>query len=252
MKGELFKAAKQKLLRIIFVLFNVFSVSIAFYMKNESSMQNGIYTYGGIAPFIAPYMFDIIEMMLFSIFTAIFIGNEFQRKTLHNMISRGVRREKYYINKLIVICGCVSIVHLSGVIVFSIFRITMSGFGENIIFQNYVIKLLVYTVVTLIEIWAFVSFFVMCAFIVGKVGFAVILCVASVYVEAYFGQMAIAGGIKILTYTPQYMLYNLFNSFVLENKILTLKFISCSCSGIFILLMTTLIGIWIFSKKDLV
>lgn len=252
MKGELFKAAKQKLLKIIFVLFLGFSVATAYYMKNESSMQNGIFTYGGISPFIAPYMFDIIEMMLFSIFASIFIGNEFQSKTLHNMISRGVRREKYYINKLIVICGCVSMVHLSGVIVFSIFRISMSGFGESVIFQHYVIKLLVYTIVTLIEIWAFVSFFVMCTFIVGKIGFAVILCVASVYVEAYFGQMAIAGGMKFLTYTPQYMLYQLFHSFVLENKILSLKFISCSCSGIFILLMTTLIGISIFSKKDLV
>lgn len=85
MKSELFKVAKQKLSIFIFVLFIVFSIAIAYYIKNESSMQFGIYSYGGVAPFIAPYMFDIIEMMLFAIFTAIFIGNEFQNKTLHNV-----------------------------------------------------------------------------------------------------------------------------------------------------------------------
>lgn len=80
------------------------------------------------------------------------------------------------------------------------------------------------------------------------------ICSGYMVAEVAFRIFAESSGVKILiaiAYNmPAFVTMTLFDYFVLDDLILTTKFISKLMLPIIIVIVTTLIGVFIFTKKD--
>ncbi len=253
LKAELIKLRKSKSLQVMAVVLFIIILLTAMYAdKTIPFAYKDIMGYGYFAPFLSPYMFFVFELLVFGVFTAISTGTDFKNKTIQGVVARGIRRYQYFFGKIIFIMIITGITHFFCIGIFSVYRICAVGFGIKSQFMSgYFIKLTVYTIVTLLQLWAYIAWFVMWSFLCRREAVACGVSILTVYLDGILGQWMVARGFQIFLYTPQRIVYSLIDEYVQTDRILSMEFISNMIPALMIMTVTLACGLLFFEKSDL-
>ena len=247
---ENYKILKDKSFRIFLLISAVFFLIFGISVKADGP-------FSGITGMTAPYYmqtFVVFILMLCGAMASIIVVNDFDKGTIRNVLSTGTSRVAYYLSKLYTMFLSCTILTLVSSIIFTITITILAGWNGTIS-GHYILNLLVFYVVLLIQMFSYCSLFVMIAFLIRNVAGAIgITYVYVAFLEGLIITMLTMPGIAFLDtiaeFMPSIVIGNLMQ-FVEADTIMTLNFAITAIPALIIVAITILVGIMSFKKRDI-
>lgn len=200
-KNELLKLKRSKSVKILFWYFVVYSVLAAlfFHRADESPFTRS----GFSAPFMTFAMHGTSGFFLYAAVAAGLVANEFSQGTIHNAISCGVERRRYFIAKICSLLGCTAFLYLSNMFVHSLAESAISSFDPHgLLYSRYWQKVLVYNLAAILLLQSCMSLFICIAYLCRKsvMTFVVSMLITELDFIWYFkiGQGKIGGPVSVM------------------------------------------------------
>lgn len=253
LKVELFKLRKSRTVIIVSIILWGLAAFSAGDIQNGSG--EGIRRYGYMAPFLGAFLFSIMSSFCYAVLCCVQVGNEYQYGTIRNELGIGVNRKQYYFAKLLVLCFVNSMYVFGMMAIFTLIRTIEYGFMPSTgTFSLYGLKLLLYVVGILFQIWAYTSVFVMIAFAIKNGAVSSALCIIIVFLESYIGQQAQIRENKwlstILDNVPGMAIRVLYTDFVEMDRILTWDFALSLIPALIMICISVVIGCYCFAVHE--
>lgn len=248
MKAELYKISKYKIILLVLCFLGVDAVMVA------NREYHIFQVYRNLEPFFAPSLFNMVYGFALGTLAGIMVASDFRNGTVKNIISTGVERKRYYLTRLIgqyIIC---LFVFLYSVIFYVVLRQFLGqSYGWRLLWNQYILKLLVFMLVVFVQLLAYESIYTVVAFLIRNTIVSVAICLAITYVEAILTYMLRTVSIgwfhDFVGYLPGNVLQSL-GVYIQQDSILSKEFILKIVSGFVIMAVSTGIGIISFLKRD--
>lgn len=163
---------------MIAFLFLVVLCSLVYSPESESSPA-AIYGFG--APFLWLSANGASGFFLYAAIVAGMVAGEFESDVIHNALSSGVGRGRYFLAKVTAVFGVSVLLYVACVCTLCIFKSIKNGFDpDGYIFSDYGLKVLVFSAGALISILAYVALYLFIAYLFRE---AVLTFIAAVVIS---------------------------------------------------------------------
>lgn len=163
-KNELLKLKRSKSIKVLFWYFVAYSIIGALFYggSNGDSFSRS----GFSAPFMTFAMHGASGFFFYAAAAAGLVANEFSQGTIHNAISCGVERRRYFIAKTCCLLGVTVFLYLSNVLVHSLAQNAISSFDPyGLLYSRYWQKVLVFNLAAILLLLSYMSLFICIAYL---------------------------------------------------------------------------------------
>ena len=167
LKNELLKLKRSKSVKVLFWYFVIYSIlgALFFHGADESSVMRS----GFFAPFATFAMHGAAAFFFYAAVAAGLVADEFSQGTIHNAISCGVERRRYFIAKICCLLGITVFLYLSNTLVHCLAEIVISSFDPyGLLYSRYWQKVLVYNLAAILLLLSCMSLFICIAYLCRK------------------------------------------------------------------------------------
>lgn len=163
-KNELLKLKRSKSVKVLFWYFVVYSIIGALFYNGAD--QNSVVRSGFFAPFLTFSMHGASGFFFYAAIAAGLVANEFSQGIIHNAISCGVERRKYFITKTCCLLGITVFLYLTNVLVHSLAQNAVSSFDPyGLLYSRYWQKVLAYNFAAILLLLSSMSLFICIAYL---------------------------------------------------------------------------------------
>ncbi len=164
LKNELLKLKRSKSVKVLFWYFVIYSIlgTLFFHRADAGSFERS----GFSAPFLTFAMHGSSGFFFYASVAAGLVANEFSQGTIHNAISCGVERRRYFLSKICCLLGVTVFLYLTNVLVRSLAQSIFSSFDPyGILYSRYWQKVLVYNLAAILLLLSSMSLFICIAYL---------------------------------------------------------------------------------------
>ncbi len=190
----------------------------------------------------------------FTVCLAVFCGTnvvaEFDKGIIKNALSVGTKKSVYYFSKLYsLIVLSITIIIISAVVLFGTNSL-LQGVG-TIETSNFIFKSLMYFLVYFINLISYGAFFLMISFLLRGVGGTISICVVYVFLESSITQLLRVLNNDVVTVIANHLPHSIISGMMLETDWTAGKFFSSIYGAVIVIIVTTIIGLVNFMKRDI-
>lgn len=163
-KNELLKLKRSKSVKILFWYFVIYSILGALFFSGAD--EDSIARSGFSAPFLTFAMHGSSGFFFYAAIAAGLVANEFSQGTIHNAISCGVERRRYFIAKTSCLLGITVFLYLTNMLVFSLAQTAITSFDPyGLLYSRYWQKVFVYNLAAILLLLSYMSLFICIAYL---------------------------------------------------------------------------------------
>lgn len=248
-RAELYKLGRNWLLLLCAALFYIGAGII--YGMDKAEVYD---TYKGLELFGLPAFAWLTYCFAAVLITGLFIGEDFSRGTIKNALTVGVFRRDYYFARMLVQMLVTGALYLSGVLAYVICHMVYPQGNSVREIELLGMKVVVYTMVSLLQLLAYVALVNAICYFVKKQVAAMVTGMVLIYTEAIIRQLVEAGNVPFLRQAVQYLparvLYRMF-SLALYDQIFTMDFLKYGISALVIIGVCGIAGYVKFERSTL-
>lgn len=179
--NELLKLKKSKTVKVVICIMMVYSLFIALFPG-----EGYLYRSGFSAPFLMLICYGSLGFWANAAIVSEQIGGEFKSGTIHNTLSSGMERKKYFIAKVISLYGITAAIYLASAFFLFLCQNLIFGYDpEGLIFSGYWTKVLVYQLGALFVIFGWVSLSVFFSYLLQTAVASFVAMVVASFVELF-------------------------------------------------------------------
>lgn len=184
----------------------------------------------------------------FAFLVAGLMGREFDDRTLHNIVGRGIKRKHYFAVKAICLITLSALLYITSLCIFSLLRTMIFGYNPGALsYPGYWPKVLVYNGGALLLVLCYVAVFILLSVLIRRIGPMLVCSILINFIDSSLREGAIAdirlGGacwiaVKMRT-AFQYDRIMISSFFTM--------FLPVICVGV----VTLLLACFLFQKRDI-
>ena len=184
----------------------------------------------------------------FAFLVAGLMGKEFDNRTLHNIVGRGIKRKHYFAVKAICIIMLSALFYIASLCIFSVLRTMIFGYNpEALSYSDYWSKVLVYNGGALLLVLCYVSVFILLSVLIRRIGPMLVCSILINFIDSSLREGAIAdirigGACRIAVKMRTAFQYD---------RILTGPFFTMFLPVICVGVVTLLLACQLFQKRDI-
>lgn len=209
-------------------------------------------SYKNLELFVMPTLGWLEFAFVTVLLTGYVIGLDFSKRTIHNVLSVGVRKRDYYFSRLIVQFVLETILFALGILVHTAVRLVAPKGDGLFILPSFWTKFAFFMLIALLQLWAYTAMFQMICFLVKNQLVTMIVGMIVVFLEALIRQLAsiydISGVVNILNFSPARVLKNSFQ-YAIYDRFFEFDFWKYGLSALGIIIITSAVGYGCFRYR---
>lgn len=248
--AENYKLRKDFSFKVLSLCALVGFIGLGILMKIVSAMNgaSSLGFNGATAPY-SMHIFTTIFLMMLAVFTGTNTVAEFDKGMIKNALSSGIKKNVFYFSKFYIqMVATIVIVVISTLAFFGVNAI-LQGFGD---FPkgNLLVNTLLYYLVFIVNLIAYISFFLMVAFLIRGIGGTISICIIFVSLESVFVQMLSSIDIDLVKTIITHMPFVVIMGIKPDGPWSAGTVFSQTVGALAVIAITTSIGLLSFVKRD--